>query len=504
MGKKNNAPARSRAEKIVLYLLYALWFAFNLYLCIKHEPYRDEAQSWLIAKDNDILGMIGSMWQEGHSWLFHLILYPFAHLGFPFAYVKYIGFAFAAAAMLLYVSKAPFKTPVICVTMFLPFINYYAGAFARPYAVMLLGAVLTGMAWKSREIHPVRLVLALCLFACSHIACVPASIILFIYFAVQRLRRANRPICETVVFTLLLAVFYAPLIPQAVIMLDKLGISPWIFAVAGCAGIALMVLGTMVAGRKQREEIPERRFCTKSVAMALFVAATELLSIAFMTSLTDAAIFTVKHFLSVVPAIIMCLWIVAEERIELYGARNCTKGAVLVSGVLAAICFLSMLIGLYDQMTADISKPYSEAEETAQYINENIPDNAVILAGHQGIDTTVVVYLDDKHKITVPQTGTELRYTKWCEEWVAEVPEEEWVELLEEYTEKNGEVYLLVPSCSDFVGIWSWLGTDDPMQRHISIRLLYDTGVFSGESPVDEDEAYAILKFTENDICGGS
>ena len=132
--ENKSANKRITAGRICLIACFTAWFVFNLILCINHEAFRDEAQSWFIAKDNSIPGMIEFMWQEGHPWLFHLLLWPFAHIGVPFVCMKYVCFAIATAAMYLYVKRSPFPVPVTCATLFLPFINYYTTSFARPYS----------------------------------------------------------------------------------------------------------------------------------------------------------------------------------------------------------------------------------------------------------------------------------------------------------------------------------------------------------------------------------
>ena len=120
---------REIARKALKWTLYAVWFGLFLYLTVCHEEFRDEAQSWMFAKHNSLLGMMKNCWEEGHPWLWHLLLKPFTALGFPYAGAKYIGFALTAAAMAVYCRRSPFPLPVTAATMFLEY-SYYCN-FAR-------------------------------------------------------------------------------------------------------------------------------------------------------------------------------------------------------------------------------------------------------------------------------------------------------------------------------------------------------------------------------------
>ncbi len=67
------------------------WFAFIAWLlCVsvlawRHEPWADEAQAWLIAKDSSVLNLfLNQLRYESTPGLWHLLLMPFAKLGAPY------------------------------------------------------------------------------------------------------------------------------------------------------------------------------------------------------------------------------------------------------------------------------------------------------------------------------------------------------------------------------------------------------------------------------------
>lgn len=62
---------------ILITLIYSI---ATLTVILFHESWRDEAQSWLIARDLGIIDIFKQMKYEGHPALWYLILVPFAKL----------------------------------------------------------------------------------------------------------------------------------------------------------------------------------------------------------------------------------------------------------------------------------------------------------------------------------------------------------------------------------------------------------------------------------------
>lgn len=128
-----------------------------------HEPWYDEAQSWLIARDAGIGELLRTITHyEGHPPLWVFILMPIAKSGIPFEIgIKTVNFLFAVAAMGIFVFKAPFR-PIIRFTVpFTYFFFYQYGVISRSYSVMILGFILAALFYKSRNKKPYRFILAL-------------------------------------------------------------------------------------------------------------------------------------------------------------------------------------------------------------------------------------------------------------------------------------------------------------------------------------------------------
>jgi hypothetical protein len=113
-----------------------------LYTVSKHEPWADEAQAWLVARDFGWLRMIFSeLRYEGHPPLWFVILWPAIHLfHMPYAYLGYLGGTIAILGLAFLIFLAPFPRPLRYLIASSFFFVYQYAVIARPYVLMpLLG-----------------------------------------------------------------------------------------------------------------------------------------------------------------------------------------------------------------------------------------------------------------------------------------------------------------------------------------------------------------------------
>jgi Predicted membrane protein len=118
-----------------IFALYILLLLAGVYL---HEPWRDEAQSWLMARDNSLGELLQGIRGEAHPPLWYLIIMPFARLGAPYAAQNCIAAIISAAAV--YVLLFNTRLPVLlkCLLPFGCFLLYDYSVFARSYCLIPL------------------------------------------------------------------------------------------------------------------------------------------------------------------------------------------------------------------------------------------------------------------------------------------------------------------------------------------------------------------------------
>src|SRR3989338_18637 len=80
--------------------------ALTLYITFQHEPWSDEAQPWLIARDASLSQLVWIMLHnyDRHPFLWYALLTPFAKSGFPYFTMQIITWltAFCSACLILF------------------------------------------------------------------------------------------------------------------------------------------------------------------------------------------------------------------------------------------------------------------------------------------------------------------------------------------------------------------------------------------------------------------
>jgi hypothetical protein len=128
-----NAP--SRTVPFVALLIYA---ALVIVLEMHHEPWRDEADPWLLARDADVITFFHRMGLAGTPGLWHTLLVPLARAGLPYGSqaVLHIIIAICTAAIILW--KAPFALVLRIGIIFGYYLSYEYSVVVRSYALGIL------------------------------------------------------------------------------------------------------------------------------------------------------------------------------------------------------------------------------------------------------------------------------------------------------------------------------------------------------------------------------
>ena len=145
------------------------FIGLGIIMFIYHEPWYDEIQSWMLAKDASIKELLfNAPHYEGHPALWSLLLAVFAKTGVNMDYgLRIWNMLFTTIAAGLIIFKAPFKRIFRCLIPFTYFLFYQYTVICRPYSIMFLAFVLLAFFYKSRNEHPVRYVASLLLLCLS-------------------------------------------------------------------------------------------------------------------------------------------------------------------------------------------------------------------------------------------------------------------------------------------------------------------------------------------------
>ena len=132
----------------------AVWF---------HEPWADEAQAWLIARDLGIRGILHQMGYEGSPPLWHLLLWGLIRLHLPYAALGAVSLTLVAAGMYIWLRWSPLPAPVRLLVPFAFYYQYQYAVVARSYALSTFLAFAAVALWRAKPVRviPFGLVVAL-------------------------------------------------------------------------------------------------------------------------------------------------------------------------------------------------------------------------------------------------------------------------------------------------------------------------------------------------------
>jgi hypothetical protein len=132
-----------------------------------HEPWRDEMQAWLLARDSRTpLELIRNLKHEGHPGLWHLLLMPITRVSAAPVGLQLASLAVGAATVWVVAVFSPFTRLQKVLFAFGYFPLYEYTALSRSYGLGVLLLAVACALFRVRERHP--LALAAALFLACH------------------------------------------------------------------------------------------------------------------------------------------------------------------------------------------------------------------------------------------------------------------------------------------------------------------------------------------------
>jgi len=132
---------------------------------IVHEPWRDEMQAWLVARDSaGPIELLQNLRYTGHPALWYVLLWPLTRLGGPWL-LQALGVAIGAATAFVFAREAPFPRASRALFAFGYMAIWEWGAIARNYGIGALLLFAAAALAARRDRFPVLLGAALGLAA---------------------------------------------------------------------------------------------------------------------------------------------------------------------------------------------------------------------------------------------------------------------------------------------------------------------------------------------------
>jgi hypothetical protein len=162
-----SAPAATRTGRYPpIYIAigaYALLVALTIH---RHEPWADEAQSWLLGRDASLDHLWGTLLHyEGTPGLWQTLVHSLIRLGLPYSAYGFVSGSLGLAAVVLLVRYAPLPLFIRLLLPFTYYLCYQYAVIARSYA--FIAPLLFGIAaiYPEARRKPVLTTVLLCLLA---------------------------------------------------------------------------------------------------------------------------------------------------------------------------------------------------------------------------------------------------------------------------------------------------------------------------------------------------
>lgn len=178
------SPKLTKKNDTLFFLCVALAYSVvTLIAVLNHEPWRDEAQIWLIIRDLNIQEIFTHL--TGNLCLWSLLLFPFVKLGFPYFSMQIIHWVISISATTLFLFKAPINKFTKVLFVFSYYMIFEYGVVARDYMLTILFLFLIANYYGSRFTNPKRYAALVFLLFNSHILGFGAAVALTIIYFIE-------------------------------------------------------------------------------------------------------------------------------------------------------------------------------------------------------------------------------------------------------------------------------------------------------------------------------
>ena len=157
-----------KKDLLLRWLLLAAYAAATLVFTLRHEPWADELQAWLIARDCTVPQIFSAMKWEGHFVPWYLMLHVFAANGAPVLSMNLLSWVFLTASAAFLIFRGPFSLPMKALVLCSSGMLFWYPVVSRCYAPMPLLVFLLASAWRERLTRPLLFGFLLALLTNTH------------------------------------------------------------------------------------------------------------------------------------------------------------------------------------------------------------------------------------------------------------------------------------------------------------------------------------------------
>ncbi len=183
---------RIKKETIINIMIFVLFAVLTFIVGIHHEPWADEAQAWLIARDCTISEMVSNVLRyEGAPVLWFFILKCLQFFDFPYENLFLIPFVCSVLGVYLFLFKSKFPNIVKWLFPFTFFIFYQYTVVARNYSLIFPMLAIIAVYYEKRLKHPFVYSILLILTASISAHAYVIAFVLLVFFIIDIIKQNN-------------------------------------------------------------------------------------------------------------------------------------------------------------------------------------------------------------------------------------------------------------------------------------------------------------------------
>lgn len=391
----------SPAIALAILLVYA---ALTLYVGLHHEPWRDEADSWLVVRDAPLTTIVTWTRNAGTPALWYFMLEPLVRSGLPFSSQGLLHLAFAWIAAAIFLLRAPMTWPTKILVLASYYFGYEYAVIARSYVLTILLSFAIASWYPERHLRPMRYAIALALLFNTNVhGAVIASILVLLFMIDGRSRPISRGALTIMVAGAIAAWAQLRTAPDAPFPLVIREIRP------NVAGIA--IANAFLPG------IPLTAAIVSSTAVLAVVAAalrSRLDSLFFLlASITSLSILYVfvwfggyRHSGLILLCVILAIWIAGAVPRDAFSA---TAAVALNVALVTSVVFCVRM------SVADVRMDFSGGREMGMLIRNQHLDRYEIAAHNMHETEAVLPWIPGK-RLWYAAVGRYGTYMLWNRE----------------------------------------------------------------------------------------
>jgi len=418
--------AKKTAFSIFALFIILLYSAINIVLLLHHEPWEDEAHTWLVARDLDIISIFKQMAYDGTPALWYMFLVPFAKSGFPYTSEFILHLMIAVAAVTVFILYAPFSRITKVLFIFSYYMAYEYSIIARSYGLSILMLFLIAAIYTKRFEYPLWYACLIFLLFNTNVHSFFIASSLTILFAWEfyrnKMRGSNKQISLFIMFLGGLLSFLQ-LLPRP----DSIDYRLIIGSAYGAPLVA--IANAFFPGHSAFFMQGDQRLIFIGMAIAIFFTITLSLhkkpAVLFILLLSFSGLFYIyvfvypgalRHHGFILIVFLFALWIsryYPDSQSQLLGKISNPKLSKLSIALINICLVLSLPYSLTIQYQ-EYRYIFSGAKEMADFIKRNSLDNYTIVAHPSPQASALLPYLPGKRfwYAGIEDFGTFVPYNK--------------------------------------------------------------------------------------------